>query len=122
MDFSKYKIKKVKNKTLYNGRQITILDFTRKDKKKIDRKELGKICFELRDDLRSVYDEGLISISIQYPERWYSGSVSKLSNDKLNIFSMDQYDEFDEDDLTGLQQLIGLLPMNRKALTLYSQL
>jgi hypothetical protein len=44
-----------------------------------------------------VYDEGLISISIEYPERWYSGSVSKLSNDKLNIFSMDQYDEFDED-------------------------
>ena len=35
MDFSKYKIKKIKNKTFYQGRNLTILDITRKDKKKI---------------------------------------------------------------------------------------
>ena len=97
MDFTNYKIKKIKNKTFYQGRPLTILDISRKDKKKIKRNELLKICFELRDDLRDVYTDGLISVSILYPERWYSGSISRLSNDNLNIFSMDQYDEFDED-------------------------
>lgn len=97
MDFSKFKIKKIKNKTFYQGRPLTILDISRNDNKMIKRNELIKMCVELRDDLRDVYKDGLIAVSIKYPERWYSASPSKLSDERVNIFSMDQYDEFDED-------------------------
>ena len=97
MDNSKFKIKKIKNNTFYQDQPLTILEIERKDDENITRKQLIKLCVQLKEDLKSMYHDGLISVSIQYPNRWYSGNVSKLTDDKINFFSMDQYDEYDED-------------------------
>lgn len=96
INLKKYSIKNLKNKTTYQGRPMTILDFRRRNGKKISRDALRDICDQLLRDLRDKHEYGIISVSIKYPERWYSGEVSQL-NEEINYFSANDYDSFDAD-------------------------
>lgn len=96
IDLSKYKIKNIKNQTKINGKPITILEFRRANGSKIKRNEMMRIGKALLKDLRTQHEDGYISISIRYPERWYSGSATRL-NDDIDYFTANDYDEFDED-------------------------
>ena len=96
INLSKYNIKNLVNKTYYQGENIKIFNYERKDNKMIKRKDMIKICKALQDGIKQVYGDGLISVSIQYPNRWYNGGISRLK-EKINFFTSNDYDEFDED-------------------------
>ena len=96
IDLSKYKIKNLKNKITYQGRPLTILEFNKANNKYISRNKMMEICNKLVRDLRAKHGDGIVSVSIKYPERWYSGDVSQLS-EPVNYFTANDYDEFDED-------------------------
>ena len=113
IDLSKYNIKKLKNQVFYKGNNLMIYNLERKNKKPIKRKEMMKLYNKLQADLKELYSDGLISISIKYPNRWYSSEVSKLK-DKINYFTMNDYDEFDEDPEEYEQFRLHFLPIKAK--------
>lgn len=114
IDLQLYDIKNLKNKVYYQGNNVKIYNFERKDHELIQRKEMIKLCKALQSDLKELYEDGLISISIKYPNRWYSSDVSKL-NQSINFFTMNDYDEFDEDPEEYEQFRIHFLPIKAKS-------
>lgn len=96
VDLTKYKIHNMKNKTFYQDEHLQIFDFQRKDGKKIKRDEMKHLCNAIQTSLQKRYDNGIISISIKYPNRWYSSDTSYLNED-IQYFTANDYDEFDED-------------------------
>ena len=46
--------------------------------------------------MRKKFKNGIISVSIEYPARWYSADTSYLNED-INFFSLNDYDEFEDD-------------------------
>lgn len=96
VNLDKFQIKNIKNQILVQGQPIQILEFRLKNGKKISREKMIKICDELKDDAVEQYGHGIISVSIRYPDRWYSGDVSDMDKD-INYFSSNDYDVFDDD-------------------------
>ena len=96
IDLEKFNVSKIKNKTKLNGQKMKIYEFQRNKNKRITREEMIILCKQVRKDLKQKYGDGIISISIKYPNRWYSGEVSYL-REKIQFFTMDDYDAFDED-------------------------
>ena len=56
------------------------------------------MCNGFLSELREKYPgiDGLISVSIKYPDRWYSGDVSSF-HQEINYFHMSQYEEMNDD-------------------------
>jgi hypothetical protein len=94
----KYDMTRIKNSASYNGAKLRITDIKRKDGEMISRKEMTKMCDGFLSELQNKYKDvdGIVSVSIKYPNRWYSADVSKL-NSPINYFSLDQYEEMGED-------------------------
>ena len=55
---------------------------------KTSRKSMIKLCDTFLEELRNKYPtmDGLISVSIKYPQRWYSGDSSSF-NEPINYFT-----------------------------------
>ena len=94
MNFQNLKVEKIENKTVLNGKPLQILEFTHKDKTMITRKELKAICEKYHEKLKSKYNDGLISVSIEYPSRWFSADTSRLNED-INYMNLSDYEEFE---------------------------
>ena len=93
---SKYDITILKNKAEYNGQKMNIMNFKHKDKTKVKRKDMVNFCNEILKSYRKKYTDGIIEVSIKYPNRWYSADATYLKDD-INYFSLDDYDEFGND-------------------------
>ena len=93
-----YDMTKIKNNASYNGTKMRITDIKRKDGELMSRKEMTKMCNGFLSELRSKYPDvdGYVSVSIKYPDRWYSGDVSDFKS-PINYFHMDQYEEMEND-------------------------
>ena len=94
----KYDMTRIKNNASYNGAKLRITDIKRTDGEMISRKEMTNMCDGFLSELRNKYKDvdGIVSVSIKYPNRWYSADVSKLHS-PINYFSLDQYEEMGED-------------------------
>jgi len=115
MDYSKYNIKKIKNNVFYNNKGLEIIQFEKKEKDElIKRQDLIKIVEYVRNDLQKRNKDGLLAVSIQYPNRWYSSDAFKLFDDEMKIFSMDQYDEFGEDPNEYIKFRLHFIPIDVK--------
>ena len=92
MDFEtltqKYDFSKIKNGYSYNGAKLQITEIKRQDGEPMTRKAMIKLCDSFLAELREKYThaEGLVSVSIKYPQRWYSGDVSSF-NKQINYFT-----------------------------------
>jgi len=92
MDFEtlseRYDFKKIKNGYTYNGAKLRITEIRRKDGENMTRKAMIKLCNGFLEELRETYPEadGLVSVTIKYPQRYYSGDVSSF-NDPINFFT-----------------------------------
>jgi len=84
----KYDFKKIKNGYTYNGAKLRITEIRRKDGEYMTRKAMIKMCNTFLAELRQTYPDadGLVSVSIKYPQRWYSGDVSSF-RDPINFFT-----------------------------------
>ena len=84
----KYDFKKIKNGYSYNGAKLLITEIRRKDGEHMTRKAMIKMCNTFLAELRQTYPnaDGLVSVSIKYPQRWYSGDVSSF-RDPINFFT-----------------------------------
>ena len=93
-----YDLSRIKNNAKYNGSKLRITDVKRKDGEMMSRKEMVKMCNGFLAELQNKYKDGdgLISVSIKYPDRWYSADVSQLHT-PINYFHMDQYEEMEND-------------------------
>ena len=93
-----YDMTKIKNNASYNGAKLRITDIKRKDGEMMSRKEMTKMCNGFLSELRTKYPDvdGYVSVSIKYPDRWYSGDVSDFKS-PINYFHMDQYEEMEND-------------------------
>ena len=93
-----YEFSNIKNNATYNGERLRIREIKRQDGEFMSRKQMIKMCNGFLADLREKYPgvDGLISVSIKYSDRWYSGDVSKF-NQEINFFHMSQYEEMDDD-------------------------
>ena len=84
MDFetlvNKYDFRKIKNNHSYNGAKLQITEIKRKDGDPMTRKAMIKLCDSFLAELREKYPDvdGYVSVSIKYPQRWYSGDVSSF--------------------------------------------
>ena len=87
-----YDMTKIKNNATYNGTKLRITDIKRKDGEMMSRREMKKMCDGFLSEIRSNYHDadGYVSVSIRYPDRWYSGDVSKFDS-PINYFHMSQY-------------------------------
>ena len=94
----KFQFKTIANNTTYNGTKLRIREITRKDGEMMSRKQMKKMCNQFLADLREKYPdaEGLVSVTIKYDNRWYSGDVSNF-HQPINYFSLDDYEEMGED-------------------------
>jgi hypothetical protein len=110
----KYEITKIKNNATYNGTKLRITDIKRKDDEMMSRKEMTKMCNGFLSELRTKYPDvdGYVSVSIKYPDRWYSGDVSKI-NSPINYFHMSQYEEMDNDPENYEQIRFSFIPFRR---------
>ena len=88
MDFENYSFKRIKNNFSYNKAKLRILDIARKDNEKMSRDEMIDMCNEYLKQIREKYPDvdGLVSVSIKYSNRWYSGDVSEFKDD-INYFT-----------------------------------
>jgi len=93
-----YDMKRIKNNATYNGAKLRITDVKRTDGEMLSRKEITNMCDGFLAELRNKYSDvdGYVSVSLKYPNRWYSADVSKL-NAPINYFHMDQYETMGED-------------------------
>ena len=93
-----YDLKRVKTNVSYNGTKLRITDIKRKDGEMMSRKQMIKMCDGFLAELREKYPtvDGLVSVSIKYPDRWYSADVSDFKS-AINYFHMSQYEEMDND-------------------------
>jgi len=93
-----YDFKRIKNAVSYNGAKLRITEISRKDDEMISRKKMIKLCNQFLEEIKAKYPdaEGLVSVTIKYPNRWYSSEVSKF-NEPINFFSLEDY-EMDEED------------------------
>jgi hypothetical protein len=75
-----YDFSTIKNNVTYNGERLRIRDIKRIDGEPMSRKQMIKMCNGFLSELREKYPgiDGLISVSIKYPDRWYSGDVSSF--------------------------------------------
>ena len=93
-----FNFKTIANNTTYNGTKLRIREITRKDGELMSRKKMKKMCNQFLADLKEKYPgaEGLVSVTIKYNSRWYSGDVSNF-HEPINYFSLDDYEEFEAD-------------------------
>ena len=93
-----FNFKTIANNTTYNGTKLRIREITRKDGELMSIKKMKKMCNQFLVDLKEKYPgaEGLVSVTIKYDNRWYSGDVSNF-NEPINYFSLDDYEEFEAD-------------------------
>ena len=94
----KYDMTRIKNNATYNGAKMRITEIKRKDGEMISRREMIKMCNGFLAELQNKYkdSDGLVSVTIKYPNRSYSADVSKLHS-PINYFHMSQYEEMDDD-------------------------
>ena len=111
---SKYDITILKNKAEYNGQKMSIMNFKHKDKTKVKRKDMVKFCDEILKSYRKKYADGIIEVSIKYPNRWYSADATYLKDD-INYFSLDDYDSFGEDPEEYAEFRMYFIPIVKKA-------
>jgi hypothetical protein len=96
INLSNLKVVKIANKTVLNGKPLEILEITHKDGSMISRKELKAICNLRQKSMQAKFGGGIISVSIEYSNRWFSGDTSRL-NEPINYFSLNDYEEYEED-------------------------
>ena len=109
-----YNIGIVPNKTSYDGNLSQIKEVTRNDGKKINRDEMIEISSLFKKSLTKLYKHGIVSVSIKYPDRYYSANVSSLHDD-INFFTSDDYDVFSEDPLEYKSFRFNFIPITKKA-------
>ena len=89
MDFEtltqKYDFRKIKNGYTYNGAKLQITEIKRQDGEHMSRKAMIKLCDSFLAELREKYKDvdGLVSVSIKYTQRWYSGNVSSFNQQSI---------------------------------------
>jgi hypothetical protein len=85
---NKYDFKKIKNGYTYNGAKLRITEIRRKDGENMTRRAMIKMCNTFLSELRQTYPnaDGLVSVSIKYPQRYYSGDVSNFQS-PINFFT-----------------------------------
>lgn len=91
-----YDIRRIKNKATLNKQPMTIYEFQQKNNQNITRENMKKISQDLLSEFRKNNADGIVSVSIEYPDRWYSANVSHLDED-IDYFSYDNYDVFSND-------------------------
>ena len=96
INLSNLKVVKIANKTVLNGKPLEILEITHKDGSMISRKELKAICNLRQKSMQAKFGGGIISVSIEYSNRWFSGDSSYL-HEPINYFSMNDYEEYESD-------------------------
>ena len=109
-----FDLTRIKNGATYNGSKLRITDIKRKDGEMITRKQMTKMCDGFLAEIRAKYADvdGFVSVSIKYPDRWYSGDVSKISS-PINYFHMSQYEEMDNDPEHYEQIRFSFIPFRR---------
>ena len=111
---SKYDITILKNKAEYNKQKMSIMNFKRKDKKKIKRNEMISFVDEILKSYRKKHQDGIIEVSIKYPNRWYSADATYIKDD-INYFSLNEYDEFDDDPEEYAEFRVYFIPIVKKS-------
>lgn len=102
MDYEKlqetYDFNKIKTNYTYNSAKLRITEIKRSDGEHMSRKEMIKMSNTFLAELKAHYPnaDGLVSVSIKYPQRWYSGDVSSF-NKPINYFTPSDSDlDFDD--------------------------
>jgi len=111
---SKYDITILKNKAEYNKQKMSIMNFKRKDKKKIKRNEMISFVDEILKSYRKKHQDGIIEVSIKYPNRWYSADATYIKDD-INYFTLNEYDEFDDDPEEYAEFRVYFIPIVKKS-------
>ena len=93
-----YDMSRIKTNASVNGVKLRITDIKRTDGEMLSRKEMITMCDGFLAELQNKYKDGdgYVSVTIKYPNRYWSADVSKLHS-PINYFHMDQYESMGED-------------------------
>jgi len=97
MNLDNFNFSNIENKTFYDGANMIITEIERADGGLISRDDMKELCNNFSEHYGNQYGDGLISISIEYPNRWYSSNQISHLGDDISYFHADQYEEFDDD-------------------------
>ncbi len=113
MNTKNLKFTQIDNKITYKGKKLEIYRIARKDSKKISRHEMIEICSKVQRDMRKQHSNGYISITIQYPDKYYTKGISNLNSD-LKYFSKNDYDGLDNDPEEYTSFIVNFIPISSK--------
>ena len=108
-----YNVRNIENRVNYGGHPMKVMSISRKDGKLIKRDELINLSRQLQESYQKRYSRGIISVSIKYPERFYSADVTTL-NEPINYFTMNDYNEMDEDPEQYKSFNFNFIPITQK--------
>ena len=97
MNLDNFNFSNIENKTFYDGANMIITEIERSNGELITRDNMKELCNNFKDHYLDQYGDGLVSISIEYPNRWYSSNQISHLGDDISYFHADQYEEFDDD-------------------------
>ena len=115
MKFSDLKMTKIKNNIKLKGEQLQVFKISRTDKKLIKRADMIKLSEKVLEDIKTKYGNGFISVSIKYPKHYYTMGMTNINDGYIKFFSMDDYNNFDEDPLAYSEFTINFMPVKTKS-------
>ena len=111
---TKFSISKIANRSSYEGNPLQIYEVESKQGEMISRSDMIKLVNEkFLPAFRHKYVDGLISITIRHPSRWFSSDATWL-DEEPNYFTSDDYDDFDQDPDEYIAFRVSFMPMNHK--------
>jgi hypothetical protein len=115
MKFSDLQMTKIKNKIKLKGNKLQIYKIKRNENKLIKRDDMIKFCKKVLEDIKEKYSNGFISVSIKYPKHYYTMGMTNINDGYIKFFSMDDYNNFDEDPLQYSEFTINFMPYKSKS-------
>lgn len=110
MNIKDFEMKKIDNKITYQKNKLEIYQIKKKNDKPVKRGDLIKFCEKVKNDIKKKHSNGLISITIQYPDHYYTGSIGKL-NDEIHYFTSNDYAGMHEDPEEYESFYINFIPL-----------
>ncbi len=115
MKFSDLKMTKIKNNIKLKGEKLQVFKISRTDNKRIKRADMIKFSEKVLEDIKKKYGNGFISVSIKYPKHYYTMGMTNINDGYIKFFSMDDYNNFDEDPLAYSEFTINFMPVKTKS-------
>jgi intein-encoded DNA endonuclease-like protein len=96
MRFQDLNVKQLQNRLRSGGQNVIAFEISRRNTHRLKREEVDQIAEKFRRDFLKKGDHGVLSVSLKYPQRWYSSHATDLHHE-VNLFNLEDYNTHERD-------------------------